>query len=81
MLILKLLLLLLILDISTSTADTMQRKIIKYKRKWLSTQFGLTYAALYSRQAKLRLPLKNIMEEYKAGKVIIISLNIKLAQW
>ncbi len=81
MLILKLLLLLLILDISTSTVETMQRKIIKYTRKRLNTSFGLTYAAQYSQQAKRRLPLKYILKEYKAGKVIIISLKIKLAQW
>ena len=81
MLILKLLWLLLILDISTSTVETMHRKIINYTRKWLSTPFGLTYAALYSRQAKLRLPLKYILEEYKAGKFIILRFKIKLAQW
>ena len=81
MLILKLLLLLLILDINTLTMETMQRKIIQYTRKRLSTPFGLTYAALYSQQAKRRLPLKYILKEYKARKVIIISLKIKLAQW
>ena len=81
MLILKLLLLLLILDINTRTVETMQRKIIKYTRKRLNTPFGLTYAAQYSQQAKRRLPLKYILKEYKARKVIIISLKIKLAQW
>ena len=81
MLILKQLLLLLVLDINTRTVETMQRKIIKYTRKRLNSPFGLTYAAQYSQKAKRRLPLKYILKEYRARKVIIISLKIKLAQW
>ena len=46
-----------------------KRKINHYTRKWLGLPPGLTTLALYSRQAKLRLPLRSVMEEYKVGKV------------
>ena len=74
MLIPKLLWPLLIYDISTSTVETMEGKINKYTRKWLGVPPGLTKVALYSRQAKLRLPLKSILEEYKAGKARLLSM-------
>ena len=74
MLIPKLLWPLLIYDISVSTVETMEGKINKYTRKWLGTPPGLTDVALYCRQAKLRLPLKSILEEYKAGKARLLSM-------
>ena len=74
MLIPKLLWPLLIYDISTSTVEIMEGKINKYTRKWLGVPPGLTDVALYSRQAKLRLPLKSILEEYKAGKARLLSM-------
>ena len=60
---------LLIYEITTSTVEAIERKINKFTRKWLGVPPGLTDVALYCKQAKLRLPLKSIVEEYKAGKV------------
>ena len=39
-----------------------------FTRKWLGVPPGLSDVALYCQQAKLRLPLKSITEEYKVGK-------------
>ena len=47
----------------------METKINKYTRKWLGLPPGLSDVAMYCRQAKLKLPLKSIMEEFKSGKV------------
>ena len=74
MLIPKLLWPLLIYDICTSTVETMEAKINKYTRKWLGVPPGLTDVALYCRQAKLKLPLKSLLEEYKAGKARLLSM-------
>ena len=46
----------------------METKINKYTRKWLGFLSGLSDVALNSRQAKLKLPLKSIVEEFKSGK-------------
>ena len=74
MLIPKLLWPLLIYDISTSTVEAMEAKINKYTRKWLGVPPGLTDVALYCRQAKLKLPLKSLTEEYKVGKTRLLSM-------
>ena len=44
-------------------------EINKYTRKWLGLPPGLSDAAMYCRQAKLKLLLKSITEEFKSGKV------------
>ena len=59
---------LLVYEIETTTVETMEAKINKFTRKWLGVPPGLSDVALYCRQAKLRLPLKSITEEYKVGK-------------
>ena len=74
MLIPKLLWPLLIYDICTSTVEAMEAKINKYTRKWLGVPPGLTDVALYCRQAKLKLPLKSIVEEYKVGKARLMTM-------
>ncbi|MCG8432275.1 MAG: hypothetical protein MJA29_14040, partial [Candidatus Omnitrophica bacterium] len=68
MLIPKLLWPLLIYEISTSTVESIEAKINRYTRKWLGVPPGLTDVALYCRSAKLKLPFKSLVEEYKAGK-------------
>ena len=47
----------------------MEAKINKYTRKWLGLPSVLSDVALYCRQAKLKLPLKSIVEEFKPGKI------------
>ena len=68
MLIPKLLWPLLIYEIGLSTVESIERMINRYTRKWLGLPPSLTTVALYSRNAKLKLPLKSIIEEYKMGK-------------
>ena len=60
---------LLVYEISTSAVEKTEAKINKYTRKWLGLPPGLSNVAMYCRQAKLKLPLKSIMEEFKSGKV------------
>ena len=74
MLIPKLLWPLLIYDICTSTVEAIEAKINKYTRKWLGLPPCLTDCALYCRQAKLKMPFKSILEEYKAGKARLLSM-------
>ena len=51
-----------------ATVEAIEKKISCCTRKWLGLPPGLTTVALYSRSAKLRLPLKSVVEEYKVGK-------------
>uniref|UniRef100_A0A0L8FYU4 Uncharacterized protein n=1 Tax=Octopus bimaculoides TaxID=37653 RepID=A0A0L8FYU4_OCTBM len=74
MLIPKLLWPLLIYDICLSSVETMEAKINKYTRKWLIVPPSLTDVTLYCHQAKLKLPLKSILEDYKAGKARLLSM-------
>ena len=60
---------LLVYEILTSAVEKMVAKINKYTRKWLGLPPDLSNVAMYCRQAKLKLPLKSIMEEFKSGKV------------
>lgn len=55
-------------EIGLSTVEAIERTINKFSRKWLGLPPGLSTAALYSRSAKLRLPLKALTEEFKVGK-------------
>ena len=52
-----------------SAVEKMEAKINKYTWKWLGLSPGLSEVAMYCRQAKLKMPLKSIMEEFKSGKV------------
>ena len=74
MLIPKLLWPLLVYDICISTVEKIESKINKFTRRWLGVPPGLTDVALYCRQAKLKLPLKSVTEEYKTGKVRLHSM-------
>ncbi|XP_005112736.1 uncharacterized protein LOC101856396 [Aplysia californica] len=62
---------LLVYEIATSAVEAMEAKINKFTRKWLAVPPGLSDVALYCRQVKLRLPLKTLVEEYKAGKTML----------
>ena len=72
MIILKLLWPLLIYDICT--VEALEAKINSYTRKWLSVPPWLTDIALYCHQAKLKLPLKSMLEDYRAGKARLLSM-------
>lgn len=68
MLIPKLMWPLLVYDICTSRVEAIEKKVSKFTRKWLGVPPGLTDVALYSKSAKLTLPFKSVLEEYKVGK-------------
>ncbi|GFO12335.1 reverse transcriptase [Plakobranchus ocellatus] len=71
MLIPKLLWPLIVYDICSSTVEAIEAKINKYTRKWQGVPPGLSDVVMYSRKAKLKLPMKSILEEYKCGKVTL----------
>ncbi|GFN79314.1 reverse transcriptase [Plakobranchus ocellatus] len=63
----KLLWPLLVYDIYPTTVEAIEGKI--NKRKWLGVPPpGLSDVAMYCRKAKLKLPMKSILEDYKCGK-------------
>ena len=74
MLIPKLLWPLLVYEICSTTVEAIEAKINKYTRRWLGAPLGLTDVAMYCRKAKLRLPQKSILEEYKCGKARLLSM-------
>jgi len=59
---------LLVYEIGLSTVEAIERLISKYIRKWLGLPPGLSTVGLYSRSAKLKLPLRAITEEFQVGK-------------
>ncbi|GFO42668.1 reverse transcriptase [Plakobranchus ocellatus] len=68
MLIPKLLWPLFVYDICSTTVEAIEAKINNYTRKWLGVPPSLSEVAMYCRKAKLKLPLKSILEEYECGK-------------
>ncbi|RUS90920.1 hypothetical protein EGW08_001317 [Elysia chlorotica] len=74
MLIPKLLWPLLVYEICSTTVEAIEAKINKFTRRWLGVPPGLTDVAMYCRTAKLKLPLKSILEEYKCGKARLFSM-------
>ncbi|GFO12063.1 reverse transcriptase [Plakobranchus ocellatus] len=74
MLISKLLWPLSVYDICSTTVEAIEAKINKYTRKWLGVPPGLSDVAMYCRKAKLKFPMKSILEEYKCGKAILLAI-------
>ena len=70
----KLLWPLLIYEICSTTVESIEAKISKFTRRWLGLLPGLTDVVMYCREAKLKLPLKPIVEEYKCGKARLLSV-------
>ena len=60
---------LLVYKIATSAVESVEAKINKYTGKLLDLPPGLSDVALYCRQAKLKLPFKSIVEEFKPRKI------------
>ena len=65
---------LLVYEICLTTVEAIEAKINKFTRRWLGVPPGLTDVAMCCRKAKLRLPLKSILEEYKCGKARLFSM-------
>ena len=62
-------------EICSTTVDAIEAKINKFTRRWLGVPPGLTDVAMYFRKAKLRFPLKSILEEYKCDKARLLSIS------
>ena len=52
-----------------SRVQMLERKASKFLRKWLGAPQSLSDVALYARGAKLKLPLKSLVEEFQVAKV------------
>ena len=58
-----------IYEIGLPTVEGLEKKVNRYIRSWLGLPQGMSSVALYSKSAKLRLPLRSIVEEYKVSKI------------
>ena len=58
-----------IYEMGLPSVEEMERKINQYTRKWLGLPPSISSIALYTRSARLRLPLRSIVEEYKISKI------------
>ncbi|GFN90949.1 reverse transcriptase [Plakobranchus ocellatus] len=63
-------------DICSNTVEleAIEAKINKYTWKWLGVPPGLSDVAMYCRKAKLKLPMKSILEEYKCVKARLLTM-------
>ncbi|GFS08786.1 reverse transcriptase [Elysia marginata] len=64
----------LVYDICCSTVESIESKINKYARTWPRVSPGLLDVAMYCIKAKLKLPMKSVLEEYKCGKVRLVTI-------
>ena len=60
---------LMIYDCAFGTVEGMEKRISKKLRKWLGVPPSFTNIGLYSKIAKLQMPISSLTEEYKVGKV------------
>ena len=59
-------------EIPTSTAEAMERCVNGFLRRWLGVPPSFTSIGLYSRTAKLQLPLSSLVEEFKVSKCRLV---------
>ena len=58
-----------IYEIGLPTVEGLEKKVNGCIRSWLGLPPGMSSVALYSKSAKLRLPLRSIVEEHKVSKI------------
>ena len=58
-----------IYEIGLPTVEGLEKKVNRFIRSWLGLPPGMSSVALHSKSAKLRLPLRSIVEEYKVSKI------------
>ena len=56
-------------EIGLQVVEKLERKIARFTRQWLGLPPGLTSVALYGKTAKLRLPLRSFVEDFKISKL------------
>ena len=61
-------------EICSTTVEAIEAKLNKFNRRWLGILPDLRDVAIYCCKAKLKLPLKSILEEYKCGKARLIPM-------
>ncbi|VDI00806.1 Hypothetical predicted protein [Mytilus galloprovincialis] len=59
-------------EITLTTVEKLERTINRQLRKWLGVPPSFTTVGLYSRTAKLQLPLTSLVEEFKVSKSRIV---------
>ena len=58
-----------IYEVTLTRVEAIQRHVSKCLRKWVGVPSSFTTVGLYSRSAKVQLPLSSVVDEFKAGKV------------
>ncbi|XP_019626566.1 PREDICTED: uncharacterized protein LOC109471671 [Branchiostoma belcheri] len=56
-------------EVALSHVEAMERNINTYVKKWLGVPNSLTNIAIHSRKAKLNIPVRSLVEEFKVAKV------------
>ncbi|XP_060574030.1 uncharacterized protein LOC132731786 [Ruditapes philippinarum] len=59
-------------DIPTSTVEKLERTVSKHLRRWLGLPPSFTNIGLYSKTAKLQMPINSIVEEFKVAKTRLL---------
>ena len=59
-------------DIPTSTVEKLERTVSKHLRRWLGLPPSFTNIGLYSKSAKLQMPINSIVEEFKVAKTRLL---------
>merc|ERR1711894_714959 len=60
---------LLVYEVPMTTAESLERKMNRYLRRWLGVPKSFSSVGLYSTGSKLQLPIRSVTEEYKTTKV------------
>ena len=66
-------------EIILTSVEKLERIINRHLRKWLGVPLSFISIELYSKIAKLQLPLTSVVEEFKAEKArFVMTLRIHL---
>lgn len=60
---------LLVYEVPMTTAESLERKMNRYLRRWLGVPKSFSSVGLYSTGSKMQLPIRSVTEEYKTTKV------------
>ena len=68
----RLLWMMMLYEIPISTAEEVERCVNSFLRRWLGVPLSFTFIGLYSRTAKLQLPLSSLVHEFKVSKCRLV---------
>ena len=63
---------LMLYEVSLTTVESIERSVNKHLRRWLGVPPCFSSVGLYSKTAKLQLPLTSVVEEFKTGKARLV---------